>query len=451
LRSGHVDRGIAVVEEVLQAIGMKLPKGPRRALLSFLLRNVWINLRGIAFRERDASQISAELLLRIDVCWSIVTGLSVIDTVRSSDYQARHLLLALRAGEPYRVSRALAFQASFSATGGGRRSARGRRRTDRLRNASVSLATRIGHPHALAFSAGVASGMIAFLEGRWRTAHELLDRAEGILRDRCTGVSWELANVHFYSLRSLSFMGRFEEISQRLPSYIRDAHTRGDLYAEVSLRTRVSYISLLAQDKAERAREEFREMLPLWSHHGYHLQHYYNLHGQAEIDLYEGNPKAAWERVASGWPAFERSLIRRVFQMLFLESAYLRSRTVLAAVAAGEITPSRLTLAERDARRIEREAMPWSDPFAQLIRASVAALQGDVPGAVDFLSYAESGFEATDQGLYASVARFRRAQLVGGSEGKRLMAEAEAWMTKERVANPARLCMAFAPGRWGTL
>ena len=93
--------------------------------------------------------------------------------------------------------------------------------------------------------------------------------------------------------------------------------------------------------------------------------------------------------------------------------------------------------------------MPWSDPFAQLIRASVAALRGDVPGAVDLLGYAESGFEATDQGLYAAVARFRRAQLVGGSEGERLMAEAEAWMKKERVANPARLCMAFAPGRWG--
>ena len=448
LRTGHVDRGLAVIREVLRAVGMTLPGGPRRALLSALFRMAWIRLRGIGFHERDASQVPAELLLRIDVCWSVVLGLGLIDTIRSNDYEARHLLLALRAGEPYRLARALAFHAGFSATGGGRRSGRSRRRTERLRNASVSLATRIGHPHALALSTGVASGMIAFLEGRWRTAHELLDRAEGILRDRCTNVSWELDTVRFYSLRSLVFMGRFEEISLRLPSYVGDAHSRGDLFAEINLRTRVSANSLLALDKVERAREEFREMLPLWSHHGYHVQHYYNLHGQAEIDLYEGNPKAAWGRVAADWPRFKRSLLRRV-QLIFLESAYLHARTVLAAVAAGEIPANRLTLAERDARQIDRESMPWSDPFAQLIRASAAALRGDVPGAVDLLGYAESGFEATDQGLYAAVARFRRAQLVGGSEGERLMADAEAWMKKERVVNPARLCMAFAPGRWG--
>jgi hypothetical protein len=257
-------------------------------------------------------------------------------------------------------------------------------------------------------------------------------------------VAWELDNVQSYTLRSLLFMGRFEELSRRLPAHLEDAQIRGDLYAETFLRTRISYSVLLVRDDPVKARREIRETLARWSHRGYHIQHYYDLHAQAEIDLYEGNPKAAWERVSSGWSALERSLLRRA-QIIFLESAYLRARTVLAAVAAREIDVRLLGLAERDARRIEREAMPWSNPLAQLLRASVAALRGDGPNAIVLLASAESGFETVDEGLYAAAARRRRGELVGGEEGTRLIAEAEAWMSRERVANPARLCALLAP------
>lgn len=395
LRSGHVDRGLAAIRDVLKAVGMKLPAGPKSALLSILLRRGWLRLRGLGFRERDASQISAERLMQIDVCWTVAAGLGIIDVIRGNDYQARQLLLALRAGEPYRVARALTLEMGYSATGGGRT----RRRTERLRKQMASLVTRIGHPQTLGFATW-ASGFALYLEGRWKSAQEILEKAEGILRERCTGVAWELDNAQFYSLRSLVFMGRFAELSRRLPSYIKDSHLRGDLYAETNLRTRVSYIVLLVRDMSEKARQEIREMLARWSHRDYHLQHYFDLYGQAEIDLYEGNAKAAWERVVSGWPAFERSLLRRN-QILFLESAHLRARTVVAAVAAGEIPERQLRLAERDARQIEHEAMPWSDPLAQLIRASVAALRGDASRAVALLAAAESGFEAADEGLYA--------------------------------------------------
>jgi len=442
LRSGHVDRGLAAIRDVLKTVGMKLPGGPKRALLSILLRRGFIRLRGLGFRERDASQISAEDLMRIDVCWTVGAGLGIIDIIRGNAYQARQLLLALRAGEPTRVARALTLEMGYCATGGGRT----RRRTERLRKEMATLVTRIGHPQALGFATW-ASGFALYLEGRWKSARELLEKAEGILRERCTGVAWELDNAQFYSLRSLVFMGRFEELSRRLPSYIKDSQTRGDLYAETNLRTRVSYNVLLALDRPDKARQEIREMLARWSHRGYHLQHYFDLFGQAEIDLYEGNAKAAWERVVAGWPAFERSLVRRP-QLIFLESAHLRARTAVAAVAAGHAPDRFLRLAERDAHRIEREAMPWSDPLAQLIRASVAALRCDTLGAVDLLASAETGFEAADEGLYAAVARARRGELLGGSEGERLRAEAGAWMSKERVANPARICMLLAPGKW---
>jgi hypothetical protein len=308
------------------------------------------------------------------------------------------------------------------------------------------LVARISQPHAIGFATW-ASGFALFLEGRWKNAQELLEKAEGILRERCTGVAWELDNAQFYALRSLAFMGHFAELARRLPSYLSDAQTRGDLYAETNLRTRVSYQVLLAQDRPEKARQEIREMLARWSHKGYHLQHYFDLFGQAEIDLYEGKAKAAWERVASAWPALQRSLLRRT-QLVYLESAHLRARTIIAAVAIGEAPERTLRLAEREARRIEREAMPWTNPLAELIRASVAALRGDTQVAVGLLASAETGFEAAEEGLFAAVARARRGELLGGPEGEKLRAEAEAWMSKERIANPAHICRFIAPGRW---
>ena len=442
LRSGHVDRGLAATRDVLTGIGMKLPGGPKRAFLSILLRRGWLLIRGLGFHERDASQISAEDLMRIDACRTVAEGLGIVDTIRGYAFQTRHLLLALRAGEPTRVARALSLEMGYSAAGGNRT----RRRTERLRREMAPLVTSIGQPQTLGFATW-AAGFALYLEGRWKNAQELLEKAEGILRERCTGVAWELDNAQFYSLRSLVFMGRFEELARRLPSYLKDSQLRGDLYLETNLRTRVSYHVLLALDRPEKARQEIRDMLARWSHKGYHLQHYFDLYGQTEIDLYEGNAKAAWERVVAGWPAFERSLVRRT-QLVFLESAHLRARAAVAAVAAGHAPERFLGLAERDARRIEREAMPWSDPLAQLIRASVAALRSDTREAVRLLASAETGFDAADEGLYAAVARARRGELIGGPDGEKLRAEAAAWMSKERIANPTRIRMLLSPGRW---
>jgi tetratricopeptide (TPR) repeat protein len=442
LRSGHVDQGLAAIRDVLEAVGMKLPGGPKRALVSILLRRAWLRLRGLGFRERDASQISAEDLTRIDTCRTVAEGLGIVDTIRGYAFQIRELLLALNVGEPTRVARALALEMSYSSAGGGR----SRTRTEKLRKATGALVTRVGSPQATGFATW-ASGFALYLEGRWQNAQELLEKAEGILREHCTGVAWELDNAQFYALRSLVFMGRFAELSRRLPSHLRDSQLRGDLYAETNLRTRVSYHVLLAQDRPEKARQEIREMLARWSHRGYHLQHYFDLFGQAEIDLYEGKTRAAWERVASGWPKLQRSMLRRT-QLVYLESAHLRARTIVAAAADGEAPASVLGVAEREARRIEREEMPWSNPLAELIRASIAALGGDTKTAVGLLASAETGFEAADQNLHAAVARTRRGELLGGPEGEKLRAEADAWMAREHVVSPARFCRLVAPGRW---
>ena len=126
LISGHIDQGLATLHTVLEAVGLNLPGTPRRALWSLLRGRARLRLRGLRFRERDPSEIAAADLARIDVCWSAGIGLSVVDWIRGSDFQTRGLLLALRAGEPSRIARALAIEAAHVATAGARAAPDGR-------------------------------------------------------------------------------------------------------------------------------------------------------------------------------------------------------------------------------------------------------------------------------------------------------------------------------------
>src|SRR5205823_4659168 len=122
---------------------------------------------------------------RVDVTHSVAVGMSLFDMITAGDFQARNLLLALRAGEPYRIALALAWETAHSSTAGGR----SHRRTARLLAAARALAERLGHPHALG-AATLAAGIVEFMEGRFRTAFGILERADAILRDHCTGVAW---------------------------------------------------------------------------------------------------------------------------------------------------------------------------------------------------------------------------------------------------------------------
>src|SRR5206468_2421451 len=205
----------------------------KRALGGLLMRRARLWMRGLQFRERDETHVSPRTILRIDTGFAMALALSTVDTIRGADLQTRGLLLALEAGEPYRVARALALEAAFNAAGKG---AAGHARTQRLVSMADALSQRIDHPHARGLAAW-AAGSAAYLEGRFAEGHRLCERALEIYRNRCTGVAWEIASANSMSLWSLHYLGRIGEIARRLPELLKAANARGDLYDATVLRT----------------------------------------------------------------------------------------------------------------------------------------------------------------------------------------------------------------------
>jgi hypothetical protein len=444
LISGHIDEGLATLRTVLATVHMALPSTPRRSLVSLLWQRLRLRLRGLGYRERDPSEIAEAVLTRIDVCWSASVGLSVVDTIRGADFQARGLLLSLNSGEPSRIARALAMEAAHTASTGGSN----RKSTERLLTMADTLARRVEHPYALGMVT-LARGVTAYLEGRWRTAQEECDQAETVFRDHCTGVAWECNTANAFSLWGLSHQGEVAELSRRWPILRAQAHERGDLYAAMNLSTYLMSIVRLAADDPGTARDELRETMSRWSYQGYHVQHNDALWAGVLIELYCGAGKSAWDLIDRSWPALRRSLLLRV-EFIRTSMYFLRARAALAAAVdlrASRRTEARALIAQasRDSCRLERESAPCPTAYARVIQGALAALRGDPARSVLLLEEAAVRFESVDMRLCSAAARYRQGEMIGGETGRSMIDREHDWMASQRIQDPARMAAMILP------
>ena len=224
LKSGSETEGVRLLREALSDVKLGYPETTAAALVSLVGHRARLLLRGVRFVPRE--QIPESELERVDVAFAASSGLAMLDVVRAADFGARHLLLALDAGEPIRICRALAVEASGRAAV----EARGRSGIERLVWSSESLATRSNDPHAIAL-AKLAAGLVRVFSGEWRAAQSTLDEAEVIFRERCRGVHWELANAVAWSMNALILCGELKEAARRVPEVLREAQERADRFA----------------------------------------------------------------------------------------------------------------------------------------------------------------------------------------------------------------------------
>ena len=440
LRAGYIDEGLAVATRVLEAVGVTLPATPGRGLLRLLMHRARLWTRGLDFAERPAAQCDPDELARFDACWSVATGLAIVDTTRAAALQSYSLLLALDLGEPSRVARALATEVGFSSTDGLGAQAR----TAVLVERSRGLARRVGDANAAAL-AEVMAGLAAWCEGRWPDVRALTGEALAQLDAGCNGVSWERGTATILHLDALFYLGGWAELAERVAPMIAEAQERGDLYTATVAHIRFEcFAGLIADDPARSTRALARARQ--WSNAAFHSIHLVELHETTEVALYRGAAAEAWGGLTAAWGELERSMLLQV-QAFRVQMRFLRARAALAASAAAREGRGgrRLREARSDAERLEGERTPWSDALALLVRAGVAAREGDRGRELASLDAAARGFDGAAMGMHAAVARRQRGLLLGGVSGAALVTEAEQWMTAQRVARPEGIAALLAP------
>jgi len=269
-----------------------------------LWRRARLRWRGLHFVSRDVSDIDPDTLLRLDTCWSATTGLLLVDMISSVSFSARHLVIALDAGEPYRLSRALAIESAARAA-----YPSGRKLSRTLVQLSKDLAARVDHPHAIGL-ARLADGLMAMALGQWKKALLLAEEALAILRDQCVGATWELNVAQNVVVWALMYLGELGELSRRLPAILAHARSSGNLYIATELCTRCNYFWLAADDPDEGERVTI-ESIGRWSHKGFHRQHYSAMLARIQTALYRGDADAAWGLLSALELILRRSYLRR--------------------------------------------------------------------------------------------------------------------------------------------
>jgi hypothetical protein len=439
LYSGHIDRGLATLEQVIGAVGLRAAATPTRALVSIGVSRLRLALRGLRFREVEEREVPASHLVRLDVAFAASEGLGMTDPIRAAAFQARSLLMALKAGEPRRIVRALAAEVAFVSL----RGVSAARHTARMQAQLDALATRLGDPGSRGMALG-AYAIAAFNEGKWLASAAASARTEQIFRDECTGVRWELATAQLFNGFALALTGRIREMIARFPLLIKEANERGDLYAATSLRACLGFYVPLAKDDAALAHREVDDAIARWSVRDFHLQHANALNSHVSIDLYLGDGRAALARLDAAWPQLDRSLLLRVQTMRAIFWS-VRARAMIAATRQ-DGDHARLAQVERIARRLDREGVDYCQAEAIVLRAAIRHIQGDDAGAIPLLAEAEAIFGQADLAPNHHATRRARGLLLGGDEGAALIRAADEFNTGQGVRRPDRVANVFVPG-----
>jgi len=124
-------------------------------------------------------------------------------------------------------------------------------------------------------------------------------------------------------------------------------------------------------------------------------------------------------------------------QYVRADAWFARARAALARAKGSRAPGPDLAEAERIARRLAKENMPWIDVLAGIVRAGVARLRGDAKTSTDLLQRTLVEAEAADMAMHAAAIR-RQLGLLAGNAGRGLVEQADAGLTSQGVRAPER-------------
>ncbi len=436
LRRGRVEEALPAAERLLAAVGTKLVLTGKRPLPKLATQWVQQRIRGIDFVERQAQDISAAALRRIDVLYSIASGLGFCDPLLGRLVQSEYLRAALDGGEPFRICMALSQEIVYQAAAG----PKAWPAVEVLASKLKEVGLRVAHPHIVGVI-DTSIGFAAHLCGRWREARLFMEAGLATLRNYGSGVRWEVDMGEVYWLTTLWYLGEWREFTRLVPSLLRDANERGDLIAQFWLRAGRCNFTWLIQNRPDEARTQLEVAENMIGENYATVHHVYVLLAHLNIDLYTGEVAAGWARLNAAWPTLERMFVMRV-QNLRIELQATRARL---ALMASPMTDANLKIARHVADELQRETCAWGQGIGLVLGAAVQHASGQSSAALNALQRADALFVDAETKVWRQVARFRRGQCAGGSAG---MAQTEAsrdLLNDAGVVDPERMMNLMAP------
>ena len=296
--------------------------------------------------------------------------------------------------------------------------------------------------------------LCAMLGGDWRTAWDLSQRADHILREECTGVAWERSTNTQVAMAAALQLGEWSKLSDftaQLAGRLQDAKARNDIHAINSMFSG-GHVCLLAE-RPWLARDLVYEAIAALRRPASSFPTSRLSRRRSTWRCTDDNASAGVERrtLAVGTlpevraaacsvhrhhgPSFSRTRGGRGCGRGRRSSMYLRDALRCADWLEGE---------RHDWARIDRVRAARGRGERQRRRGCRARLAGRAGG-----SRART---LARMSHYVAACRYQRGRLVGDAEGRELVADALAWAAAQHVVDPQRkssTCSRRANGsRW---
>ncbi len=436
---GFIEEGLVELRQVLAEVGLQLAPTPGAALRSFLWRRFLLRLRGPRWRERPAEEVPARMLMTLDIVSSVAVSLALVDTMRGADYEARFALMAYRVGEPNRVVRALGLEAAYLGGLGSHKRARV------LAEMFERERARCGS-NEIPFGAWARGAIHYFCENDWQAALGEWEQAEVETRSLQSS-GWALDTAQTYACFARLYLGDLPALARAVPSHVREAERRGDLYASVNLRTRLPIVHLM-RDQPGEAERDLRDALDSWvpRDENFLLQHMFGLIGAVHLYLYRDEPERAQQELDDTRAQLESSVLMHVpFVRVEIEMLRAQVAIALAERSSGTDRDALLLYARKRASFLAGRKLPYAAAIAAVMRGSADRVAGDDESAAVHLRAALTWFDASNSGLHAASVRRRLGELMGGREGGDLRATSDTDFAAREVVNPAAMTRLFVP------
>ncbi|MDX2089169.1 MAG: protein kinase [Kofleriaceae bacterium] len=435
LISGRLTEGMALIGEALAAVGLALPADPYVAVAGSINIGARLVVRGFAFEPRDADAIAPRLLRQIDLLLATAQALNQND-VRSAFVSARALELALEAGHPLRVLRALFFYVMSNA----QRDPRHPFFRAAL-DASEALVARVGGTQERARHT-LLRGVVELFAGSVGDATATLEAAQRLCWNATPPLVLDGAMGRVPLLAAYAYCGANPARALAvLDGWISEAAARQDLNAQRWLQSTSVWV-LLAADQPDRARARLQEAST--GERGEHdLFASMKMLQETAIRVYE-TPAAscAWIE-GEARPAFDR-IFASLVPLTRGTFALLRAHAAASAWRAGtaDVALARSVLEEGIAVLADGDVLT---PGVASLQAQIALMSDDRDRAASAFERAARGWSTQGMLTYAAASGLRAAEL----RADRAAVDARrAELLALGVAHPGRMAdLLVGPGR----
>jgi hypothetical protein len=274
-----------------------------------------------------------------------------------------------------------------------------------------------------------------------------LEQGERVMRDECWGKTWEIVTSQLWVIRGSYYLGELEQLVRHQARALQEASDRRDLYGTIHLRIGFCNFAWLVRDDADGATDALAHALSAGGAQRATLERHYGLLARTNIALYRNALDAAWDAIEEDWSHVRSSPPLKYIATVRFQCNEYRARAHLArALGRPAERAALLDQARRYTREVDRAQVAYAVPTAELLRAQMAAIEGNHTAALAALQRALAGLEAADLGIHAAVARRALGKLLRGDQGAALVADAEAFFRAQSARDIPALCRSLAPG-----